>query len=165
MRQQRAALLLVSLSLFASDTAQADDDSKFDPDFHFSFRSCRISGSSLTEPSSKNDGFIEMKTGPHHTACERVGKKRLSCITIFEEEGAKPVVYDMTVTTETSQLLVVESENAADYLVVRPDTGRVVSTTRMVAERYLATKLCHGIYMTGDEFKAFEAQEAKRKRK
>lgn len=159
--------LLVALACVAGVAvapigAWAEKQPDFDPDFHFILLNCRISGATLAEPPTKNDGFSEMKTSGYHTACERTAKKKLSCITVFEEENAKPAFYDMTITTEASKLLIVESQNAGDFIVARPDTGRVVATTRMLGEEYVATKLCHGVFLTGDEYKAMEAKQKRK---
>lgn len=161
-----AFVLIVLLPLQAvADDAIPDPDA-FDPDFYFSFFACRTIGSSLGAP-GKGDGIHETRPKAHSTACARVGKKALDCITFFDEKNSPPVRYDMTITTDSSQMLIIESAggSAGDWLIVKPATGRVVSTTRMVDERYLAQKLCHGVYLTGDEFKAMQAKRAKAPRK
>jgi hypothetical protein len=142
------------LLLLGSSPLVAENANRFEPDFFFDFSACRTVAAPLGPPSKKDDGFIMDKPSIHRTACMRVGKKELECVTLFEGKSAKPAVYKMRITTELTQMIIIESENGGDFLVAKPAEGRVVSTTRIVGESFLATKMCHGVYLTGDELKA-----------
>jgi len=147
-------LTLAGILLLGSSPLAAENATRFEPDFFFDFSACRTVAVPFSPPSKKDDGFIMDKPSAHRTACMRVGKKELECITLFEGKSAAPAAYKMRITTELTQMIVIESENAGDFLVVKPAESRVVSTTRIVGETFLATKTCHGIYLTGDELKA-----------
>ena len=146
-------LTVAGILFLGSSPVAAEKADRFDPDFFFDFSACRTVAAPFGPPSKKDDGFTMYKPSTHRTACMRVGKKELDCITVFEDKSAAPAVYKMRITTELTQLLIIESENGGDFLVAKPAEGRVVSTTRIVGETFLATKTCHGAYLTGDELK------------
>ncbi len=160
--KQRTISVCVALTLFAIATpTTADDAPQFDPDFYFDFARCRISGAGLAQPYSKNDGFADLKTQGYQMGCQRKPKKLMECLIAFEEKGAKPVIVDMKIVIESNAMLVLESESGGDFLTGRPSTGLVVSSTRILDERSMAVKMCHGTYLTGDEFRAM--QQARKK--
>lgn len=104
-----------------------------------------------------------MKPQGHQTYCTRTGKKALDCITVFAEDGAKPARYEMKITTEMSQMLIIESDSGGDWVVMKPETGRVISTTRLLDIGSFGMKVCHGVFFTGDEFKAMRAKRGSAK--
>ncbi len=165
MKYMSRRLTVAAIAFLAgSSEAAADDESVFDPDFHFVFTTCTTMGTGLNGPAKTKDGiYTAPATYAHHTACERTGKKSIDCLTVFDEPGAKPASYSMYIKVEASQLLIIESENGGDYLVVKPEAGRVVSTTRILGENFFASKMCHGMYLTGDEFKALGKRKAEAK--
>ena len=159
MRTLQAAIA-IGLTLAALD-ARADTRPKdFETDFYFKFFACRTVGTSLGIPPGKNDGFVVDAPQPHETFCQRLPKKRLDCFTVFEEKDSKPVRYELRIVSELTELLIIEGDAGGDFMVAKPQTSRVVSSTRMLGDTYFATKTCHGIYLTGDELRAMKARRA-----
>lgn len=97
-------------------------------------------------------------------ACFRDGKREASCLISFNEKSSPPVTSRMTVDIETTPMTVLTANNAADYVVIRPGMG-VVSTTRLLDEKFLATKTCFGTYVTADEAKLLRAREQRKRNK
>lgn len=152
---------LATAALMTCFASSAFGDPTATPDFFFDFAWCQIYSASLGTPPAKNDGFVQFKTKGHSTACVRSGRKELDCVTAFEEPQTKPIRYPMKVRAELTQMLVLETENGGDYLMARPDTGRVNMTIRMAHENGLGVKVCHGTWVTGDELKALKAKKAR----
>jgi hypothetical protein len=80
--------------------------------------------------------------------------KRLSCVTSFDEKGAKPVALEYKSDAETATLMIWKTDNWSDYLIIDPSKSSAVLTVRMVSEESAATKVCHGLFLTSDEFEA-----------
>lgn len=133
-------------------TAHAEEH-PFDPDFIFSFQSCRTVVSSL-DADMPGDGFKEVQGPTHEVACERAGKRALKCLIVFSDPDAPPVRIDMRVETDSTQLLMLTSTNGGDFIIAKPSTGRVIATSRILGDGYTANKTCRGMYMSGDEFRA-----------
>jgi hypothetical protein len=148
------AALLLPFDTSAQEVA-VDPDA---PDFAFVFVACRTVGSSLGPPIKVAGGFNETSPTPHTTACSRSGKKTVDCITVFKDSDARPIRHSLRITLEASQLFIMESEGGGDWLIAKPATGRVISTTRMLSENFAAMKTCHGVYLTGDEFRNMAAK-------
>jgi hypothetical protein len=132
-----------------------------EPDFYLVYVACRLNGSTFGNASPDDDGFVEMKLQGMVTGCETSIKKRLTCTTTFAD-SAKPVQYDMRITTETNEMIVLETDNGGDFVAIRADTNRVISTSRLHSSKMLGTKTCHGYRLTPDEYKVLQKRQRKR---
>ncbi len=149
----------VALSVFVVNGDVRADTDAFEPDFVFRFTSCLTTAASFGEPDPARKGFGEDNPKGHSTMCRRTAtKKVLDCVTFFDE-GGKPARYEMRIKTEMSQMITVETDGGADYVIANPVTGRVASTTRILTSNILATKLCYGDFLTGDEFRALTRKQ------
>lgn len=151
-------VLLLSALPLVTAAGIAEADPGFQPDYYLVMQSCKILGAPLYQVSAKDDPMPVLPVQGLVQACERKPKKRLSCLTSFMEENAKVVPVEYKVDIESADYALWRTSTWGDYVVIDPSQRSAVLTVRMLSDKTSATKVCHGLFLTADEFHALAEQ-------
>jgi hypothetical protein len=165
MRLRTTAWLVCLLGLLSAHRASADGPRLppgFSPDFYLVFTQCKSMATPTYPFDEKQDGINAMKLKGDVTACERKPKRALSCVTIFTEQAAAPQRFDAAFTAETATHLTVQTASGSEYweISLDKDVSVVAALSRVSMDKLLMAKLCHGFYLTRDEWNALERKRA-----
>lgn len=116
-----------------------------DFDFMLGFVNCKaLIGAVMLveEPIAETDG------DPVQLFCTRASGS-MSCTVI--PKGGEPTNQSYPISIDVGSNLVFGAANGSDYFNINTSSGAAVMTSRTVRSDMLATKLCHGLYLTKQE--------------
>lgn len=149
----RCLLLTV---VFAAASLMADPAPGQDarPDFHLLLEKCKTTVVYLV----LSDESLKTVDGePVYDACTRKSRQ-IACAVTFLGGGkslnSKTQTVDYSVVLDSPPLLHFADERYADYFAVNLSEHSVVLVSRVLFEKGLGPKVCHGLFATDDEMKA-----------
>lgn len=141
----RTVSLLVAAWLVATHANAAEAD------FFIDFSSCK----SLLAPMVLSESPLRLIDGdPSMFSCNRQGL-RLTCSLSFEggKQGIKGAVGAYEVTIDTPPMFAFKLVKGNEYIFVNTAEHTAVMSSLMLDLAYAGSKVCHGRYLTGFEFK------------
>src|SRR5690242_4654705 len=100
----RIATLSLAGFLVSLGPVVSSANDKFEPDYYVVMRTCKILGAPLYQVSEKDDPMPILATQGLIQACERKPKRRVACITTFDDPEAKPVAFEYKVDVESATM-------------------------------------------------------------
>jgi hypothetical protein len=154
--------MIVASLVLGTLVAHAEGD--FDPDFYVFFEKCQSTAAVRYQPAKNAQAIRMIEVEGYALACERARKRGLTCLVSFTD-GSKPVMLDATIKDETFLGITFEGKNGGDFVDINPETRTAVSLTRMWNEKFVASKVCHGSYLTADEARLLKEREKRATKK
>lgn len=120
------------------------------PDFYLIMKHCETSAGYLTSPDAP---IKRLQPAPIHFECFRPSNKSVKCSLKFSEGDARlkgaEVKFDVIFDVPPSLLLA--NKHFADFAAIDSVNHSAVVVTRILEDEYLASKVCHGDFITAFE--------------
>jgi hypothetical protein len=122
-----------------------------EPDFYIDFQTCKTTAGYLV----LSDQSLNVFEGDTTTmGCSKQGSA-VFCSFIFNDGGTrmKGNSEKYQVVLDSPPLLTFMTPNGADVIAVNTTEHAAVIITRILDEKFIASKVCHGLYSTSSEIK------------
>jgi hypothetical protein len=123
----------------------------FGADFYLAMNSCTTV---VGFPEESAEGVQVYNSTRYIASCTRA-EDNVTCDVVFEDNSKSNKV-NYRVVMETPLFLHLEAENESEYVAIHKTNHAVVALTRAVDEKFLAGKLCQGVYGTKLDFDALK---------
>ena len=140
------SLLILVLSLFQAHNALANDY-----DFYIDFSECKITVGYLV---FSKESLKTMPGDPTVMACNRKSNI-VECDFIFKDKGKgiKGQSERYEVILDSPPLLYLLSKLGSEFIGIDTVQHSAAMTSRVVNEKFIGSKICQGMYVTGFEMK------------
>ena len=125
-------------------------------DFYVVMEKCKTTVGYLVQ----SDESIKILDGtPYTLACQRQSKRVICQLVMADgEESVKGKELQLDVILDSIPDLYLESESSGDFYAIHLTNHSAVGITRSLGELFAGSKVCQGVFLTGDEMKLLTEQ-------